>query len=142
MDIEGEERIPAPRNVVWKALNDLDTLQRCIPGCRSIEQAAPGALTAIIRIRFGPVSASFNSEIALSNINPPESYTISCEGKGGIVGFGKGSADVVLIEEGEETILRYSARAQLGGKLEQRSDERRVGKECVSTCRTRWSPNH
>src|SRR3546814_11400579 len=23
-----------------------------------------------------------------------------------------------------------------------RSDERRVGKECVSTCRSRWSPNH
>ena len=119
MTIEGEERISAPRDAVWKALNDLDTLQRCIPGCRSIEQTAPGALTAIIRIRFGPVSASFNSEITLSNLNPPESYTIFCEGKGGIAGFGKGSADVVLIEDGGETILRYSARATLGGKLAQ-----------------------
>lgn len=121
MDIEGEERISAPRDTVWKALNDLDTLQHCIPGCRSIERTAPGALAAVIRVRFGPVSASFNSEITLSNLNPPESYTIFCEGKGGIAGFGKGSADVVLIEDGEETILHYSAEARLGGKLAQMS---------------------
>src|SRR3546814_5508453 len=27
-------------------------------------------------------------------------------------------------------------------KLKERSEERRVGKECVSTCRSRWSPYH
>src|SRR3546814_2083958 len=34
----------------------------------------------------------------------------------------------------------FAARPQLGG--DHRSEERRGGKECVSTCRSRWSPYH
>src|SRR3546814_5185178 len=33
-------------------------------------------------------------------------------------------------------------RIVIGDMLAQRSEERRVGKECVSTCRSRWSPDH
>jgi Uncharacterized conserved protein len=119
MHIEGEERIPAPREIVWAALNDAETLRQCIPGCQSLEQSSPTELVATVRLKIGPVSATFNGEILLSNINAPESYTISGEGKGGIAGFGKGAADVFLVEEGPETVLRYSAHAQVGGKLAQ-----------------------
>ena len=119
MDVDGEERIAAPRDAVWRALNDPDVLKQCIPGCQSLDRRSPTELVTTIRIKIGPVAASFNGEITLSNINAPESYTISGEGKGGIAGFGKGTADVVLIEDGGETILRYSAKAQVGGKLAQ-----------------------
>jgi carbon monoxide dehydrogenase subunit G len=70
-------------------------------------------------LKIGPVSASFNGEVTLSNINAPESYTISGEGKGGIAGFAKGGADVVLTADGDETILQYAAKAQVGGKIAQ-----------------------
>lgn len=119
MDIEGEERILAPRHVVWSALNDPEILRQCVPGCQSLEQTSPTELVTTIRIKIGPVAANFKGEIVLSNINAPESYTISGEGKGGIAGFGKGSADVTLIEDGAETVLRYVAKAQVGGKLAQ-----------------------
>ena len=119
MDVDGEERIAAPRDAVWQALNDPDVLKQCIPGCQSLDRRSPTELVTTIRIKIGPVAASFNGEITLSNINAPESYTISGEGKGGIAGFGKGTADVVLVEDGGETILRYSAKAQVGGKLAQ-----------------------
>lgn len=119
MDVDGEERIAAPREVVWQALNDPKILKQCIPGCQSLEKTSPTELVTTLRIKIGPVSASFNGEITLSNINAPDSYTISGEGKGGIAGFGKGAAEVVLIEDGAETILRYSAKAQVGGKLAQ-----------------------
>lgn len=119
MDVDGEERIAAPRQVVWQALNDPEILKQCIPGCQSLEKTSPTELVTTLRIKIGPVSASFNGEITLSNINAPDSYTISGEGKGGIAGFGKGAAEVVLIEDGAETILRYSAKAQVGGKLAQ-----------------------
>jgi carbon monoxide dehydrogenase subunit G len=119
MDIEGEERVRASRDVVWRALNDPDVLKQCIPGCQSLEQASPTELQVVVRIKIGPVAATFNGDVILSNIKAPKSYTISGEGKGGIAGFGKGSADVVLVEEGPETILRYSAKAQVGGKLAQ-----------------------
>ena len=119
MDIEGEERVRASRDVVWRALNDPDVLRQCIPGCQSLEQASPTELQVVVRIKIGPVAATFNGDVILSNIKAPKSYTISGEGKGGIAGFGKGSADVVLVEDGPETILRYSAKAQVGGKLAQ-----------------------
>ncbi|MBB3384888.1 MULTISPECIES: carbon monoxide dehydrogenase subunit G [unclassified Rhizobium] len=119
MDMTGEERIAAPRDAVWAALNDPEILKRCIPGCQSLEMISPTELTATVKLKIGPVSASFNGEVKLSNINAPESYTISGEGKGGIAGFAKGGADVVLKEDGDETILQYEAKAQVGGKIAQ-----------------------
>lgn len=119
MDMSGEERIAAPRDVVWAALNDPDILRQCIPGCQSLEMTSPTELTASVKIKIGPVSASFSGNVTLSNINAPESYTISGEGKGGIAGFAKGGADVVLKEDGDETILAYEAKAEIGGKLAQ-----------------------
>jgi uncharacterized protein len=119
MDMTGEERIAAPRDAVWTALNDPDILKQCIPGCQSLEWISPTELTAKVKIKIGPVSASFTGEITLSNINAPDSYTISAEGKGGIAGFAKGAADVVLEADGSETILHYEAKAQVGGKIAQ-----------------------
>lgn len=119
MEISGEERIAAPRQVVWEALNDPDILRQCIPGCQELEQRSPTELAATVKLKIGPVSASFKGEVTLSDINAPESYRISGEGKGGIAGFAKGFADVVLTEDGGETILKYQADAQVGGKLAQ-----------------------
>lgn len=119
MDLTGEERITAPRDAVWAALNNPDILKQCIPGCQSLEMKSPTELAATVKIKIGPVSATFNGEVTLSNINPPESYTISGEGKGGIAGFAKGGADVTLKEDGGDTILSYVVNAQVGGKLAQ-----------------------
>lgn len=119
MDLTGEERITAPRDVVWAALNDPDVLKQCIPGCQSLEMKSPTELAATVKLKIGPVSATFSGEVTLSNINAPESYTISGEGKGGIAGFAKGGADVTLKEDGGETILQYQASAQVGGKIAQ-----------------------
>ncbi|MCR6500747.1 carbon monoxide dehydrogenase subunit G [Shinella sp. CPCC 101442] len=119
MDMTGEERIAAPRDAVWAALNDPDILRACIPGCQSLTMKSPTELEATVKIKIGPVSASFSGEVTLSNLNPPESYTISGEGKGGIAGFAKGGADVRLTEDGDGTILSYDVKAQIGGKLAQ-----------------------
>lgn len=119
MDMGGEERIAAPREMVWEALNDPDILRQCIPGCQSLEQKSPTELAATVKLKVGPVSATFSGEVTLSDINPPESYMISGEGKGGIAGFAKGSATVTLLEDGADTLLRYATKAQVGGKIAQ-----------------------
>ena len=117
--IEGEERIAAPLDKVWFALNDPEVLRACIPGCQSLEMKSPTELAATVKIKIGPVSATFNGEVTFSNISAPESYTISGEGKGGIAGFAKGGADVTLKEDSGDTILSYVVNAQVGGKLAQ-----------------------
>lgn len=117
MELTGEERIAAPRDAVWAALNDPEILKACIPGCQTLTRTSPTELEATIRIKIGPVSTTFKGAVTLSNVRPPESYTISGEGKGGIAGFAKGDTDVRLTEEGDETVLAYDVRAQVGGKL-------------------------
>ncbi|MEW9805036.1 CoxG family protein [Mesorhizobium marinum] len=118
--IEGEERIAAPIAAVWASLNDPEMLKASIPGCEMLEKTADDRMKATVVLKIGPIKASFAGEVALSNINPPTSYTISGEGKGGIAGFAKGGADVMLEEEGADaTILRYKASADVGGKIAQ-----------------------
>ena len=111
--------MPASREDVWAALNDPDVLKACIPGCQSIERMSEHELSAKMESRIGPVKARFETRIELSNLNPPKSYTITGEGKGGAAGFGKGAADVTLVEDGAETVLRYTAGLSVGGKLAQ-----------------------
>jgi hypothetical protein len=117
MDMNGEERIAASRDSVWAALNNPDILKQCIPGCETLEMKSPTELAATVKIKIGPVSASFKGDVTLGNMNPPESYTISGEGSGGIAGFAKGGADVSLRQDGADTILSYTVKAQIGGKL-------------------------
>ena len=119
MDITGQYRIEAPRDVVWAALNDPDVLKRCIPGCQSLEQKSPTELAAKVGLKIGPISATFTGEVTLENLNPPAGYTITGQGSGGAAGFAKGSADVALVEVegGAETDLTYTAKADVGGKI-------------------------
>jgi uncharacterized protein len=119
MDMSGEYRIPASRQTVWEALNDPEMLKRAIPGCESIERVSDTELAATVTAKVGPVKARFNGAVTLEDLNPPESYTIRGEGKGGAAGFAKGSARVQLEEQGAETVLTYTAKADVGGKLAQ-----------------------
>ena len=119
MDLSGEYRIPAPRERVWAMLNDPDVLRVCIPGCEELEQTADNAFSARVTTKVGPVKATFNGNVTLENINAPEGYTITGEGKGGVAGFASGGADVHLAEDGAETLLTYKASAKVGGKLAQ-----------------------
>lgn len=117
MDMTGEHRISAPRDVVWNALNDGDVLKECIPGCEELQKKSDTELSAVVVQKIGPVKAKFTGDVELTNINAPESYTIQGEGSGGVAGFAKGGADVVLAVDGDETILTYTVRATVGGKL-------------------------
>ena len=118
--IEGEETIAAPLAKVWVGLNDPEVLKACIPGCQSLEKKSDTELAATVVLKIGPIKATFNGEVTLTNLNPPYSYTISGEGKGGIAGFAKGGADVTLTEAGpNETVLKYTAKADVGGKIAQ-----------------------
>jgi len=119
MDMTGEQRIPAPKQVVWDALNDVEALKASIPGCKEVEKKSDTEFSALVQIAVGPVKATFKGEVTLSNIDAPNGYTLAGQGTGGGAGFGKGSAEVTLTEENGETIVSYNAHASVGGKLAQ-----------------------
>jgi carbon monoxide dehydrogenase subunit G len=119
MDMTGERRIPASRQLVWSALNDADVLRATIPGCESLEKQSDTAMKAVASVKIGPISARFTGNVQLSDMDPPNGYTISGEGQGGVAGFAKGGAKVKLDDDGAATVLRYEVHAQVGGKLAQ-----------------------
>ena len=119
MDMTGEFRIPAPRQRVWEGLNDPQILKECIPGCQTIEKVSDTEFAAKVLAQVGPVKANFAGKVTLSDLDPPQSYTIAGEGSGGVAGFAKGSAKVNLAEDGGATRLHYTVQAHVGGKLAQ-----------------------
>lgn len=119
MQLADEVRIAAPREVVYAALNDPDVLRAAIPGCESLEQKSETELAATVALKIGPIKARFSGEVTLSNLNPPESYTITGEGSGGVAGFAKGGGDVALEADGDETVMKYDVTADVGGKIAQ-----------------------
>ena len=120
MDMNGSERIEAPVETVWQALNDPEILRQAIPGCESLEKTSDTAMTAKVVLKIGPIKAKFEGAVELQNLNPPHSYTIAGEGKGGLAGFAKGGADVSLEADGPDaTILTYMVKVEVGGKIAQ-----------------------
>jgi carbon monoxide dehydrogenase subunit G len=119
MELTGERLIPATIEQTWAALNDPAVLKECIAGCESLERTGDNAFQAVVAVRVGPVSARFKGSLQMTNVQPPTRYTINFDGQGGVAGFGKGSADVVLTPVDGQTRLGYTARAQVGGKLAQ-----------------------
>lgn len=117
MRIKGSRQIPAAPDLVWDRLNDPAVLERCIAGCEAMEVTGDGEFVASLKLRFGPVSASFDGRLSLGNIIDNRSYTIAFEGLGGVAGFGRGIADVSLQSQDQETLLLYTVETQIGGKL-------------------------
>jgi carbon monoxide dehydrogenase subunit G len=119
MDFSGRYVIPAPAETVWAGLNDPETLKACIPGCEKIERTDPTNFVATATLKIGPVKARFQGKVGLSDLDPPHHCRLTGEGQGGVAGFAKGDAEVVLTPDGGGTVLTYTAKASVGGKLAQ-----------------------
>ena len=119
MELSGTRIIAADVATVWAHLNDAETLRACIPGCEDLSGSPHDGFSAVVKQKVGPVKATFKGSVQLENVIPGESYTITGEGKGGVAGFAKGGADVVLTAVDAGTELRYEAQAKVGGKLAQ-----------------------
>lgn len=120
MEMQGEARIPAPKQVVWDALNDPEALKQAIKGCEELTVEGENQFQAKVRAKVGPVSARFAGKVELTDIDAPNGYRIQGEGSGGAAGFAKGGASVRLEDDGPDgTVLKYDVNANVGGKLAQ-----------------------
>ena len=119
MQQQGVYEVPASVELVWAALNNLAVLQRCVPGCQSMQQLGDTHFAAAVKAKVGPVNATFQVQLAITESDPPNSYVLQGEVKGG-AGVAKGAANVQLFEVcANVTSLSYSVDASVGGKLAQ-----------------------
>jgi len=119
MSMQGAVVLPADRAAVWAALNDPEVLKACIPGCQELEKVSDTEFRATAKISVGPVKATFKGNVMLTDLVPPDSYTISGEGQGGVAGWAKGGAKVRLEDVEGGTNLVYDVEANVGGKIAQ-----------------------
>lgn len=117
MELKEEILIPAPQSVVYAALNDVDILKECIPGCEELIKHSDTELEAKVVLKIGPVKARFAGTVTLNNDGAPDAFSLTGEGNGGAAGFAKGGADVSLTPQDDGTLLAYEAKAEIGGKL-------------------------
>jgi hypothetical protein len=120
MTMKGEVALSADKQTVWAKLNDPEVLKACIPGCQTLDKAGENGFSAVVKVKVGPVSATFKGSVELTDLDPPNGYRISGQGEGGIAGFAKGGAKVSLADaEGGGTLLSYDVEANVGGKIAQ-----------------------
>ena len=119
MEMSGERKLSVSQETTWQALNDVDVLKACIPGCESIVPSGENQFDVALTAKVGPVSAKFKGKLTLANLDPPQSYDLAFEGQGGVAGFAKGGAHVTLTSEDAGTRLAYAVKASVGGKLAQ-----------------------
>jgi len=123
--VELSQRVEIPVEVtsVWRSLNDPEILKQCLTGCEEFKPIGESEFSLVILAKVGPVKARFKGEIKMSDIDAPNSYTLSGGGKGGVAGFAKGSARVQLHQKPDcqevITVMTYSVKANVGGKLAQ-----------------------
>src|SRR5258708_31294841 len=127
MDMNGEYQIAAPRQRVWEALNDPEVLRQCIPGCEEIVKESDVAWTAKVTAKVGPVKAKFAGKVTLSELDPPNGYTITGEGTGGGPRFAQGGAAGKLSEPGGRTPRPPTGTADGGGEPAPAPPPRRQG---------------
>ncbi|MEL6573008.1 MAG: carbon monoxide dehydrogenase subunit G [Pseudomonadota bacterium] len=119
MELADEITIDAPQDKVYAALNDPEVLQKCIPGCEELIKHSDTELEAKVVLKVGPVKARFGGNVTLDTSGAPDAFSLTGQGNGGAAGHAKGGADVTLTADGDKTILRYEAKADVGGKLAQ-----------------------
>lgn len=119
MELQDEIFIKAPRDIVFAGLNDPEILKECIPGCQELTKTGDNELSAIVQLKIGPVKAKFSGDVVLDPSEAPSKFSLNGTGNGGVAGFAKGGADVELVEQDGGTLLKYTAKAEIGGKLAQ-----------------------
>lgn len=119
MELTGEQILPLPRERVWAALNDPEILKASVPGCESFERVDDNQFQVVMAASVGPIKARFKGKMMLTDLQPPQSYSMTFEGSGGAAGFGKGGAHVDLLTDSVGTRLVYRSHAQVGGRLAQ-----------------------
>jgi carbon monoxide dehydrogenase subunit G len=119
MELKDDITINAPKSVVYAALNDREVLRQCIPGCEELIKHSDTDLEAKVVLKVGPVKAKFSGAVVLDTAGAPDAFSLTGQGNGGAAGHAKGGADVTLEEVDGQTILRYDAKAEIGGKLAQ-----------------------
>ncbi len=117
MKLDGEHVFHGPRDAVWALIRDPEALAQALPGTETLTKLSENEYEGRMNVRIGPVSGVFSGKVLVSDEAPPETCTLTAEGKGA-QGFAKGVGRIQLIDQADgTTLMKYEGDVQIGGKL-------------------------
>jgi len=117
MKLDGEHIFPGPRQTVWELVRDPDALAKALPGTETLTRLSENEYEGAMNVRIGPIAGTFSGKVVISDEAPPESCTLTAEGKGA-QGFAKGVGRIQLTDQGDgTTLMKYDGDVMIGGKL-------------------------
>jgi carbon monoxide dehydrogenase subunit G len=116
MHIEGSYTFSAPREAVWDAIMDPAVMGQALPGGEKLEKVSETEYLGVMNVRVGPVQGKFQGKIELTEVNRPESCTMSVDGRGA-PGFLSGTGSWQLAADGDSTVMTYSGDVDVGGRI-------------------------
>lgn len=114
MEVAASYRFDAPPPAVWAVLMDPAALQRCMPGCESLESLGDGEYQAVVNLGLGLIRGRYNAKIALRDARPPQFLRLVVDGSGAL-GFARGEATVTLTAAEGKTTAQVASQGQAGG---------------------------
>jgi carbon monoxide dehydrogenase subunit G len=118
MRISGELSVRAPRAAVFDALKDARVFASCVEGVQELTEIDPTHYSAVFETRIAYLKFRFAVTVEMTKAEPPDTIEGKVEGKPmGLVGRLSATATTTLVENGDETIIRYEIDSSLTGKL-------------------------
>lgn len=118
MKFTGEFTVPARREAVFERLNDAPFFASCIEGVHDLTEVDPTHYTATLETRIAYIKFKFAVAVAFVEKVAPEKVVAKAEGTPlGVVGRLTSTAQAILREAGDETVVAYEMDVALAGKL-------------------------
>jgi len=117
VNLEGEHVFKGPRQDVWEMFYDPTVLASALPGTQKLDKVSENEYNGVINMRIGPVSGAFSGKLTVSDEQPPESCTLTVDGRGA-PGFARGVGHVTFLDQGDgTTLMKYIGEVTIGGTL-------------------------
>jgi carbon-monoxide dehydrogenase small subunit len=120
VQFNGAFRVAAPLEAVWRALLDAPMLASCVPGAEDLRQAGPNRYEGTVKVRLGPIAASFALTGDVTADEESRRYTVGVKGRERLTGtIVQARFGAALHAQGETTHVDYALDLTLLGRLGQ-----------------------
>ena len=120
MQLSDSFTVKASLEEVWQFMFDVERMGACVPGVESIEMLDDKTYRGVLKIRVGPISASFAGKVTLTEVEAPQRVTALIEGDDKSIAStvrATFTSTLAAIEGGVE--ISYQMDVNLRGRLAQ-----------------------
>ena len=117
MNVSGERTFAAPRDAVWKVLNDPAAMAKTMPGVESFDVHDEQRWTANVKIPLGLGGLKMKVDMEKSEERAPEHAALNIKGKGVGAMMSMQTSFDLSDAEGDGTLMKWAADVKIAGPV-------------------------